>query len=232
MGSAVKKIVSIAAVAATAFYGGQALAGYLSGGAPGGMFTSSLGTVGGAIHTGAGVAPGVGASLFGATAIQKAGIGLQGLSYLGQRKFASAQANATKQAAEEAARINQMQERVRMVQERRQALDIERQRRIQEGGMTAQTASSGLGLRGTSGYVGGTGAIQSQATANLTALNMASGASTAISRASQRQADYESQANYFKSQMGQWEQIGGLGTQLYKKGPEIYDFTKSIFRTV
>jgi hypothetical protein len=232
MGSAVKKIVSVAAIAATAFYGGQALAGYLSGGSALGAGVSHLGTAGAATFYGAGAAPGVGASLFGATALQKAGIGLQGLSYLGQRKFASAQANATKQAAEEAARINKMQERVRMVQERRQALDIDRQRRIQEGGMTAQTASSGLGLRGTSGYVGGTGAIQSQATANLTSLNMASGASTAISRASQRQADYESQANYFRSQMGQWEQIGGLGAKLYDKGPEIYDFTKSIFKTV
>jgi hypothetical protein len=77
MGSAVKKIVSVAAIAATAFYGGQALAGYLSGGSALGAGVSHLGTAGAATFYGAGAAPGVGASLFGATALQKAGIGLQ-----------------------------------------------------------------------------------------------------------------------------------------------------------
>jgi hypothetical protein len=226
MGSAVKKIVSVAAIAATAFYGGQALAGYLSGGSALGAGVSHLGTAGAATFYGAGAAPGVGASLFGATALQKAGIGLHGLSYLGQRKFASAQANATKQAAEEAARINKMQERVRMVQERRQALDIDRQRRIQEGGMTAQTASSGLGLRGTSGYVGGTGAIQSQATANLTSLNMASGASTAISRASQRAADYTTAANLASGKQTMYSNLGTLGQNIFTQRKEISNIFK------
>jgi hypothetical protein len=230
MGKAVKKIAGIAAVAALSFYGGQALSGYLSGGtALGGGFTSSLGTVGGAIHMGAGVAPGVGAGLFGAAAIQKLGTGLQTISYLQQRKYASAQAKAYKQQAEAQRQAQLAQERYRLVQERKQRFDIIRQQRYAQGSMEAQTGSSGLGLQGTSGFLGATGAIQTQATANLESINMASGASTAISRFNQKAADYQSQA-YAASGMGEgWKQIGGLGDFMYKRGPEIFDMGKSIF---
>lgn len=229
MGKAVKKIASVAAIGAAAFYGGGALATALKGGAALGPVSGAVG----AIHTGiAGIAaPSIGASIFGAGLVSKVGLGLQAVSYMQQRKFASAQARATKQAAEEQMRINQMQERIRLVQERRQRLDIARQSRLQREQMTAQTASSGLGLSGTSGYLGATGAIQTQATANLTALNQASGASTAISQASQRAADYQSRANMFSAQGTQWAQVGSLGGKLYDKGPEIFDLTKSIFKT-
>ena len=230
MGKAVKKIATVAAIGAAAFYGGGALATALKGGAAFGPVSGAVG----AIHTGIGgiAAPGLGASIFGASLVSKVGLGLQGISYMQQRKFASAQASATKQAAEEQRRINEMQERVRLVQERRQRLDIVRQQRIQQGTMVAGTAASGLGMQGTSGFLGATGAIQTQATANLEALNMASGASTAISRASQTAADYQSKANLASARQTQWEQVGSLGSTMYKKGPEIFDFTKSIFKTV
>lgn len=225
MSKAIKKVVSIAATAAAIYYGGKALMAS--------KFFSTAGPVSkyvAGVHKGiAGIKAGVGSSLFSAGAIQKAGIGLQGLSFVQQRKYAAAQANATKKAAEEQMRINQMQERIRLVQERRQALDIERQKRLQIGSMTAQAGSSGLGMTGTSGFTGATGAIQTQATANLVALNQASGASTSISRASQRSADYESQANRAEMQGTQWEQVGSLGTRMYNKGPEIFDLSKSIF---
>lgn len=229
MGKAVKKIATIAATAAAVYYGGKALmASNIFG-------PQSVGPVSkfvGGIHKGiAGVKAGVGAGLFGASTLQKVGLGLQGISYMQQRKFASAQASATKQAAEEQRRINQMQERIRLVQERRQRLDIVRQSRLQREQITADTARSGLSLSGTSGYLGATGAIQTQATANLTALNQASGASTAISRASQTAADYQSRANLASARQTQWQQVGSLGSKMYDKGPEIFDLTKSIFKT-
>ena len=234
MGKAVKKIATVAAIGAAAWYGGGALAQSLAGGGLAGV------SYAGATHLGAAGLSGVygigaattGAGVFGAGLISKVGLGLQGVSYLQQRKFASAQASATKKAAEEQMRINQMQERVRLVQERRQRLDIVRQQRIQQGTMEAGTAAAGLGMQGTSGFIGATGAIQTQATANLEALNMASGASTAISRASQTAADYESRANLAKSRLSEWEKVGSLGVKMYDKGPEIFDFTKSIFKTV
>jgi len=231
---AIKKIATVAAIGAAAWFGGGALASQLAGGGLAGV------SYAGATHLGAAGLSGVygmgaattGAGIFGSGLISKVGLGLQATSYLQQRKYASAQARATKQAAEEQMRINQMQERVRLVQERRQRLDIVRQQRIQQGTMVAGTAASGLGMQGTSGFLGATGAIQTQATANLEALNMASGASTAISRASQTAADYQSKANLASARQTQWEQVGSLGSTMYKKGPEIFDFTKSIFKTV
>ena len=234
MGKAVKKIATVAAVAAAAYYGGGALAASLGGGAAATTAAAGvghLGAAGAATFYGAGAAT-TGAGIFGASLVSKVGLGLQTVGYLQQRKFASAQARATKQAAEEQIRINQMQERVRLVQERRQRLDIVRQQRIQQGTMVAGTAASGLGMQGTSGFIGATGAIQTQATANLDALNMASGASTAISRASQTAADYESRANLAKSKLSEWEKVGSLGVKMYDNAPEIFDFTKSIFKTV
>jgi len=233
MGKAVKKIAGIAAVGAAAWFGGGALATQLSGGLAGVSFAgaSHLGAAGMASFYGAGVAT-TGAGIFGSSLISKVGMGLQVGSYLQQRKYASAQARATKQAAEEQMRINRMQERIRLVQERRQRLDIVRQQRLQQGTMEAGTAASGLGMQGTSGFLGATGAIQTQATANLEALNMASGASTAISRVSQRAADYESRANLAKSRLSEWEKVGSLGVKMYDNAPEIFDFTKSIFKTV
>ena len=122
-----------------------------------------------------------------------------------------------------------MQERIRLVQERRQRLDILRQQRFQQGSMEGVMAQSGLGLVGTSGFTGATSAIQTQATANLGALNMASGGSTAISQASQRAADFGSQANRASAMGTQWTQVSSLGGKLYDKGPEIFDLGKSIF---
>lgn len=215
MGKAVKKIATVAAFAAGAYFGGKAL-----------LATKSFGYMGSKVAMDA-----TGAGLFSKSMIAKVGLGLQATSYLQQRKYASAQAKASKQAAEEQRRINQMQERIRLVQERRQRLDLLRQRRIQQGAMTAEAGSSGLGMQGTSGYLGATGSIQTQTTANLTALNQASGASTAISQASQTAANYQSQANQASAMGTQWQQMGSLGAKMYDKAPEIFDLTKSIFKT-
>ena len=229
MGKAVKKIATVAAVGALAFYGGSALAGQLAGGAAVGAGGGGghLGAAGVAGHYGgATVAAGTGAGIFGSSLISKVGMGLQATSYLQQRKYASAQAKATKQAAEEQRRINQMQERVRLVQERRQRLDIARQARIQQGQMEAGTAEAGLGMQGTSGFLGATGAIQTQATANISEINMASGASTAISRASQTQADYTTAANLASGKQTQYANLGTLGQNIFKQSDQIANIFK------
>jgi len=225
MGKAVKKIATIAAFGAAAFYGGSALATALKGGAALGPVSGAVG----AIHTGiAGVAAGptIGAGIFGSSLISKVGLGLQGISYMQQRKFASAQASATKQAAEEQRRINEMQEKVRLVTERRQRLDIVRQQRIQQGTIEAGTAQAGLGMQGTSAFLGSTGAIQTQATANLEAINMASGASTAISQTSQRAADYTTAANLASGKQTMYSNLGTLGQSIFKESDKIANLFK------
>jgi hypothetical protein len=224
MGKAVKSIAKIAAIGAVAYFGGGALAGSLAGGTVG-AGVSHLGAAGMASFYG-GTAAGVGSSIFGAGLISKVGMGLQVTSYLQQRKFASAQARATKQAAEEQMRINQMQERVRLVQERRQRLDIVRQQRIQQGTMEAGTAAAGLGMQGTSGFIGATGSIQTQATANLDAINMASGGSTAISQASQKAADYTTAANLASGKQTMYSNLGTLGQNIFTQRNEISNIFK------
>jgi hypothetical protein len=228
MGKAVKKIATVAAIGAAAWYGGGALAASLGGGAAATTAAAGvghLGAAGAATFYGAGAAT-TGAGIFGSALVSKVGLGLQGVSYLQQRKYASAQARATKQAAEEQMRINRMQERVRLVQERRQRLDIVRQQRMQQGTMEAGTAAAGLGMQGTSGYLGATGAIQTQATANISENLMASGASTAISRSSQTQADYTTAANLASGKQTMYSNLGTLGQNIFKQAPEISNIFK------
>jgi len=210
MGKAVKKIAKVAAVAAAVYFGGKAL-----------IATKSFGYMGSKVATGSSLG-----SLFGKSMIAKAGLGLQVTSYLQQRKSVSAQASATKQAAEEQKRINQMQERVRLVQERRQRLDIARQQRIQQGTMEAGTAAAGLGMSGTSGFLGATGAIQTQATANISENLMASGASTAIGQASQRAADYSTAANLASGKQTMYANLGTLGQNIFTQRSEIANIFK------
>ena len=233
MGKAVKKIATVAAIGAAAFYGGQALAGYLSGGTTlGGAYTTGLGTVGGAIHTGAGVATsaGVGTGLFGATALQRAGIGLQAVSYLKQRKAISAQASALKQQAEENKRINEMQRRYREAMERRQRYNVMEQTRGRIGMMEAGAARGGLSIGGgTSALAGATGAIQTSATANLENINLASGASTAISEGSQRAADFGTKANIAYGQQQGWSNLASLGGNLMKNSAKYSDAGNALF---
>jgi hypothetical protein len=228
MGKAVKKIATVAAIGAAAWFGGGALAASLGGGAAATTAAAGvghLGAAGAATFYGAGAAT-TGAGIFGSALVSKVGLGLQGVSYLQQRKYASAQARATKQAAEEQMRINQMQERVRLVTERRQRLDIVRQQRIQQGTMDAGTAAAGLGMQGTSGYLGSTGAIQTQATANIEAINTASGASTAIGQASQRAADYTTAANLASGKQTMYSNLGTLGQNIFKQSDEIANIFK------
>jgi hypothetical protein len=232
MGSAVKKIAKVAAFAAISFYGGQALSGYLSGGtALGGGFTSSLGTVGGAIHTGAKIAaPGVGTSLFGATALQRAGIGLQAVSYMQQRKTIAAQQSAMKKQANEQKRIAEMQRRYREAMEQRQRYNITEQTRGRVGMMEAGAARGGLSLGpGTSSFAGATGAIQSSATANLENINLASGASTAISEGNQRAADYATKANVAYGEQQSWSSLSSLGGNMFKYSDKYADAGNALF---
>jgi len=92
--------------------------------------------------------------------------------------------------------------------------------------MEAGTAAAGLGMQGTSGFVGATGAIQTQATANLDAINMASGASTAISQASQRAADYTTAANLASGKQTMYSNLGTLGQNIFTQRNEISNIFK------
>lgn len=218
---AVKTIAKVAAVAAVSY------ASFKTFGAASALKAGPVSKYAAAIHTaGASAGKGFGASLFSAATLQKAGLGLQTVGYLQQRKAISAQSSALKSQAEEQRKVNEMQERYRLVQERRQRLDVLRQARIQTGGMEAQMGQAGLGLTGTSGFTGATSSIQTQATANLGAINMASGASTAISEGSQRAADFGTQANIAYGQQQQWANISKLGSFMADNNEQIINIFK------
>jgi hypothetical protein len=216
MSKAIKKIATIAAVA----YGGAAL--YYGTFSPVSIMNQmKFGALGTGFAGGlAAGAKSVG-SLFGEGMISKVGAGLSLKSYLEQRKYVSAQATAYKQQADEAKRQNEMQERIRLRNEKIEKSRILEQQRYEQGQMTAGAASSGLGLTGTSGYLGSTGAIQSTATANLSNLMMASGESTALSQSSQRAADFGTQANLAYGQAQQWSDLGSLGREMIYKSDNI-----------
>lgn len=238
MGKAVKKIAKVAAFAAVAFYGGHALAGYLGGGAvaggsaglyagsttaqlAGGSMMSTLASQG---------AAGVGGSLFGATALQRAGIGLQAVSYMQQRKTIAAQQSAMKKQAAEQRRVAEMQRRYREAMEQRQRQNITEQTRGRVGMIEAGAARGGLSVGpGTSSFAGATGAIQSSATANLENINLASGASTAISQGNQRAADYATKANVAYGEQQSWSSLSSLGGNMFKYSDKYADAGNALF---
>ena len=230
MGKAVKKIATVAAIGAAAFYGGQALAGYLAGGTTAGVSYAGATHLGAMSKFAAGKVAGVGTGLFGSTALQRAGIGLQTVSYLKQRKAISAQASALKQQAEENKRINEMQRRYRETMEQRKRFDIMEQTRGRIGMMEAGAARGGLSIGGgTSALAGATGAIQTSATANLENINLASGASTAISEGSQRAADFGTKANIAYGQQQGWSNLASLGGNLMKNSAKYADAGNALF---
>ena len=237
MGKAVKKIATVAAIAAAAYYGGQYLAANFgaqgavtTAGQYAGSTTASL--AGGSMMSslsGQAVA-GTGAGLFGATALQRAGIGLQAVSYLQQRKSVAAQQSALKKQAEEQRRINEMQKRYREAMERRQRYNVMEQTRGRIGMMEAGAARGGLSVGpGTSSFAGATGAIQTSATANLENINLASGASTAMSEGSQRAADYGTKANIAYGEQQSWSNLSSLGGNMFKYSDKYADAGNALF---
>jgi len=216
MSKAIKKIATIAAVA----YGGAAL--YYGTFSPVSIMNQmKFGALGTSLVGSSGIG-----SLFGEGLISKVGAGLSISSYIQQRKSLKAQSTAYKQQQAELQKQNEMQERIRLRNEKLERGRLIEQGRYEEGQMTAGVASSGLSLTGTSGYLGSTAAIQSTTTANLSNLAMSSGESTALSRTSQRAADYGTQANLAYGQAQQWSDLSSLGRELIYKSDNIANIFK------
>jgi hypothetical protein len=219
MSKAIKKIATIAAVA----YGGAAL--YYGTFSPVSILTQMKTGALGTGLAGTLAKSGVG-SLFGSGLISKVGAGLSVSSYIQQRKSLKSQATAYKQQQAELKRQNEMQERIRLRNEKLEKGRLIEQQRYEEGQMTAGAAAGGLGLTGTSGYLGSTAAIQSTTTANLSNLAMASGESTALSRSSQRAADFGTQANLAYGEAQQWSDMSNLGREMIYKSDNIANIFK------
>ena len=153
-----------------------------------------------------------------ANPFQSAGMALQGVGYLQQRKAQSAQAEALESQARAEAEQRRMQERYQETLARRQRLDLLRQQRIISGRYQTSAANAGIGA-GTSGLLGATSSIQTQTTANIGAIDFAQGASQAISNQAQLAADAGSAYYKAKGQESMWSGVSSLGETIFNKSP-------------
>ena len=167
-------------------------------------------------------------SYIAANPFQSAGMALQGVGYVQQRKAQSAQAEALEGQARAETEQRKMQQRYQETLARRQRLDLLRQQRIMSGRYQASAANAGLGV-GTSGLLGATSSIQTQTTANIGAVDFAQGASQAISNQAQLAADYGSQYYGAKGSENMWSSVGSLGESIFNKSgmldSKLYDAT-------
>ena len=157
-------------------------------------------------------------SYIAANPFQSAGMALQGVGYVQQRKAQSAQAEALESQARAEAEQRRMQERYQETLARRQRLDLLRQQRIISGRYQTSAANAGLGV-GTSGLLGATSSIQTQTTANIGAIDFAQGASQAISNQAQLAADASSAYYKAKGQESMWSGVTSLGETIFNKSP-------------
>lgn len=171
-------------------------------------------------------------SYIAANPFQSAGMALQGVGYVQQRKAQSAQAEALEGQARAEEEQRKMQQRYQETLARRQRLDLLRQQRIMSGRYQASAANAGLGV-GTSGLLGATSSIQTQTTANIAAINQAQGASQAISNQAQLAADYGSQYYAAKGSESMWSNVSSLGESIFNKSgmfdAKLYDATDGAY---
>lgn len=200
MGSAVKKVATVAAVA----FGGYAAFG-LTG--PGfgymGSGLGSFGKLGLAAKT-----------LTASKALSIAGLGLQAASAIQQRKYAGRQAKFESQRAEAARQLEESRRRQSDVAARQQRLAAIREQRIRTGQITAATGGAQLGLAGTSGFTGAVGSLSTQAAANIGQINVAQGFAREQSGYSQQAASAASQGALAGAQAQGWSQMFSLATNM------------------
>lgn len=230
MGKAVKAVTKVvakiapyamAAYGGYQFMGGQGIFGgsnILSSGNFTGKFVPKLLTQTAQPSLGIGQTLSAAASKIGsyitANPLSSAGMALQGVGYVQQRKAQSAQAEALESQARAEAEQRRMQERYQETLARRQRLDLLRQQRIMSGRYQTSAASAGLGA-GTSGLLGATSSIQTQTTANIGAIDFAEGASKAISNQAQLAADAGTAYYQARGQESMWSGLTNFGGSLY-----------------
>lgn len=155
---------------------------------------------------------------------QAAGLGLQTVGAIQQRKYATSQANYQRRAVEEQNKANEARNRYNQLLQRRSRLQAIRQARINQAAATGSMGNV-LGQGGTSGLVGSIGSYGTQASTNLGNINVAEDVGNRISQFNTMSANYQSAANTAGSKSGMWSNMTTLGGNLMTQGPQI----KNIF---
>jgi hypothetical protein len=215
-----KSAVKVAIVAAAAYYGGGALMSGFGGGAvAAGGGVSHLGAAGMASFYGGAAATAGGFSL--STALSIGGMGMQAIGSIQARKYQKQGADMNRAAAASQNKANEVANRYRQLQARRQRLQEIRGARIRQGQVEGATAGSGLGASGTSGLSGSVGGTGSSASANLGNLSVANDVGNQMSNLNAAAANSMSLANQAKSKSDMWTQVDTLGGNLMTSSSNI-----------
>ena len=212
-----KKVAKIAVAAAAIYYGGGAL-------------MSAYGAAGSAvsIHTGiAGIAASGGMGL--STALSLGGMGMQAMGNIQSRKYQKQGADMNRAAAASQNRANEVANRYRQLQAKRQRLQEIRGTRIRQGQVEGATAGAGLGSSGTSALSGSVGAAGSTVSANLGNLGVANDVGNQISGINTMTANYQSASNTATSKATMWNSMDTLGDRLFTDSDKISSLAGKIF---
>ena len=215
------KVVKVAVAAAAIYYGGGALMS--SFGSTGAAWGTAYGA--GSIGT-AGV---VGGGLSLSTALSVGGMGLQAMGNIQSRKYQKQGADMNRAAAASQNKANEVANRYRQLQAKRQRLQEIRGTRIRQGQVEGATAGAGLGSSGTSALSGSVGAAGSTASANLGNLGVANDVGNQISGINTMTANYQSASNTATSKATMWNSMDTLGDRLFTDSKKISNLAGKIF---
>ena len=215
------KVAKVAVAAAAIYYGGGALMG--SFGATG----AAWGTAGGLGSIGTAGVVGGGLSL--STALSVGGMGLQAMGNIQSRKYQKQGADMNRAAAASQNKANEVANRYRQLQAKRQRLQEIRGTRIRQGQVEGATAGAGLGASGTSALSGSVGAAGSTASANLGNLGVANDVGNQISGINTMTANYQSASNTATSKATMWNSMDTLGDRLFTDSKKISNLAGKIF---
>jgi hypothetical protein len=146
-----------------------------------------------------------------------ASLGFQLYSATQARKSVRQAAGYEEKRVEAATKLEESRQKQSDIEAQRRRIAAIREQRIRTGQVVAATAGAGLGLSGTSGYIGSVGALSSQAAANIGAINVGQGFAAEQSGYSVAAGQAGSRSAVATAQGAGWQQMGslaqGFGTQ-------------------
>lgn len=119
------------------------------------------------------------------------------------------QKKATRKAAEATDRQAKLQERLNAIEAQKQRVAALREGRIKRAQITTETTGGGVGLFGTSSSIGAIGAVGTQETTNIGAINTRQGFGQAIGQAG-------TEAYTAMGEAKGWSDIGAAGGKLFE----------------
>lgn len=152
----------------------------------------------------------------GFAAVVGAVIGVASLAQ--QRKAQKAAEKAAKQKAANQQGVVEVKKQQNDVSARQDRIKQAREARIRRARIIAATGNEGLGFNGTSGSVGGTSSVSSQAANNIGNINQDVGFANRISVFNQGAADAQGSYNSAQASNAQWQSIGNVGSSIFEAG--------------